>query len=224
MDAENLELPSTRRLAVRRRGPPRRPPLPPGEHDPGVPVRPLARRRHARARHGRDRRRRGRRRARPHDQPEPLPGRRRRCSASRSTTSRFAQVRTLDCGSKGDFAGQPGWVASPRREDADARGGPRPRAPATRRPPQHRDQDLARPPTTPCPTTSSPPRSSRRSRTPACEDRAMIQSFDWRTIRLAKQLDPRIETVALVWQYAGAGLRRHRRRVLAARPSSATRR
>ena len=35
------------------------------------------------------------------------------------------------------------------------------------------------------------------------EDRAMIQSFDWRTIRLAKQLDPRIETVALVWQYAG---------------------
>ena len=36
------------------------------------------------------------------------------------------------------------------------------------------------------------------------EDRAMIQSFDWRTIMLAKQLDPRIETVALVWQYAGA--------------------
>jgi glycerophosphoryl diester phosphodiesterase len=36
------------------------------------------------------------------------------------------------------------------------------------------------------------------------EDRAMIQSFDWRTIRLAKQLEPRIQTVALVWQYAGA--------------------
>jgi glycerophosphoryl diester phosphodiesterase len=36
------------------------------------------------------------------------------------------------------------------------------------------------------------------------EDRAMIQSFDWRTIMLAKQLDPRIETVALVWQFAGA--------------------
>jgi glycerophosphoryl diester phosphodiesterase len=35
------------------------------------------------------------------------------------------------------------------------------------------------------------------------ERRAMIQSFDWRTIILAKQLDPRIETVALVWQYAG---------------------
>jgi glycerophosphoryl diester phosphodiesterase len=32
----------------------------------------------------------------------------------------------------------------------------------------------------------------------------MIQSFDWRTIRLAKRLDPRIQTVALVWQYAGA--------------------
>jgi glycerophosphoryl diester phosphodiesterase len=36
------------------------------------------------------------------------------------------------------------------------------------------------------------------------EDRAMIQSFDWRTIRLAKRLDPSIETVALVWQYSGA--------------------
>jgi len=36
------------------------------------------------------------------------------------------------------------------------------------------------------------------------EDRAMIQSFDWRTIMLAKQLDPKIETVALVWQFAGA--------------------
>ena len=35
------------------------------------------------------------------------------------------------------------------------------------------------------------------------QDRAMIQSFDWRTIRLAKQLDPSIETVALVWQFAG---------------------
>jgi glycerophosphoryl diester phosphodiesterase len=33
------------------------------------------------------------------------------------------------------------------------------------------------------------------------EDRAMIQSFDWRTIMLAKQLDARIETVALVWQF-----------------------
>jgi glycerophosphoryl diester phosphodiesterase len=32
----------------------------------------------------------------------------------------------------------------------------------------------------------------------------MIQSFDWRTIVLAKKLDPRIETVALVWQFAGA--------------------
>jgi len=35
------------------------------------------------------------------------------------------------------------------------------------------------------------------------EDRAMIQSFDWRTIILAKRLDPHIETVALVWQFAG---------------------
>jgi glycerophosphoryl diester phosphodiesterase len=31
--------------------------------------------------------------------------------------------------------------------------------------------------------------------------RATIQSFDWRTIRLARAIDPRIETVALVWQY-----------------------
>jgi glycerophosphoryl diester phosphodiesterase len=31
--------------------------------------------------------------------------------------------------------------------------------------------------------------------------RATIQSFDWRTIRYARQLDRRIETVALVWQY-----------------------
>ena len=36
------------------------------------------------------------------------------------------------------------------------------------------------------------------------ETRATIQSFDWRTIRLAKQLDRRIETVALMWQFAGA--------------------
>jgi len=36
------------------------------------------------------------------------------------------------------------------------------------------------------------------------EDRAMIQSFDWRTIMLSKRLDASIETVALVWQYAGA--------------------
>lgn len=36
------------------------------------------------------------------------------------------------------------------------------------------------------------------------EDRAMIQSFDWRTIILSKRLDASIETVALVWQYAGA--------------------
>lgn len=36
------------------------------------------------------------------------------------------------------------------------------------------------------------------------QDRAMIQSFDWRTIRLAKRLDRSIETVALVWQFAGS--------------------
>jgi glycerophosphoryl diester phosphodiesterase len=36
------------------------------------------------------------------------------------------------------------------------------------------------------------------------QDRAMIQSFDWRTIMLSKQLDPRIDTVALIWQFSGA--------------------
>nr|WP_230416727.1 glycerophosphodiester phosphodiesterase family protein [Micromonospora tarapacensis] len=35
-------------------------------------------------------------------------------------------------------------------------------------------------------------------------DRATIQSFDWRTIIHARQLDRRIETVALVWQYGPA--------------------
>lgn len=33
--------------------------------------------------------------------------------------------------------------------------------------------------------------------------RAMIQSFDWRTIVFANKLNPRIETVALIWQFAG---------------------
>ncbi|WP_242613824.1 glycerophosphodiester phosphodiesterase family protein [Herbihabitans rhizosphaerae] len=32
-------------------------------------------------------------------------------------------------------------------------------------------------------------------------ERATIQSFDWRTIMLARRLHPRIDTVALVWQY-----------------------
>jgi glycerophosphoryl diester phosphodiesterase len=31
--------------------------------------------------------------------------------------------------------------------------------------------------------------------------RVTIQSFDWRTIQLSRAVDPRIETVALVWQY-----------------------
>ena len=34
--------------------------------------------------------------------------------------------------------------------------------------------------------------------------RTTIQSFDWRTIRYARALDPRVETVALVWQYGPA--------------------
>jgi glycerophosphoryl diester phosphodiesterase len=37
--------------------------------------------------------------------------------------------------------------------------------------------------------------------------RATIQSFDWRTIRYARQLDHRISTVALIWQYGPAECR-----------------
>jgi glycerophosphoryl diester phosphodiesterase len=37
--------------------------------------------------------------------------------------------------------------------------------------------------------------------------RVTIQSFDWRTIRLARALDRRIRTVALVWQYGPAECR-----------------
>ncbi len=36
------------------------------------------------------------------------------------------------------------------------------------------------------------------------EKRVTIQSFDWRTIQYARELRPRIETVALVWQYGPA--------------------
>ncbi|GGN99454.1 hypothetical protein GCM10010112_93300 [Actinoplanes lobatus] len=35
-------------------------------------------------------------------------------------------------------------------------------------------------------------------------DRVTVQSFDWRTIRYARQLDRRLETVALIWQYGPA--------------------
>jgi glycerophosphoryl diester phosphodiesterase len=34
--------------------------------------------------------------------------------------------------------------------------------------------------------------------------RAMIQSFDWRTTMLAESLNQKLDTVALVWQFAGA--------------------
>ena len=43
-----------------------------------------------------------------------------------------------------------------------------------------------------------------RSSGPGSSRRATIQSFDWRTILLARALDRRIETVALVWQYGPA--------------------
>jgi glycerophosphoryl diester phosphodiesterase len=34
-----------------------------------------------------------------------------------------------------------------------------------------------------------------------------VQSFDWRTIRYTRQLNPGISTVALVWQYGPAECR-----------------
>ena len=98
------------------------------EHARVVPVRPLAAGRHARARHRRDQGRRARRRARPQDQPGPLLRRdARRSPATLIHDLTLAQIKTLDCGSQGEFQGQPGWVASPGREDADAAGGLRPR-------------------------------------------------------------------------------------------------
>lgn len=115
----------------------------------------------------------------------------------------FAQVRTLDCGSKGDFAGQPGWVASPGAKmptlkevldlaasDPDVRFNIETKLSPTA-------DDTA-------PYDVFTAKVVKEIEDAGLEDRAMVQSFDWRTIRLAKQLNPRIETVALVWQYAGA--------------------
>ena len=128
-----------------------------------------------------------------------------RCSASRSRELTFAQIRTLDCGSKGDFAGQPGWVASPgakmptlqevfdlvaAKGDTDVR--------------FNIETKLSPTADDTVPYDVFTAKVVKSIQDAGLQDRAMIQSFDWRTIRLAKQLDPRIETVALVWQYAGA--------------------
>ncbi|MDA0185515.1 glycerophosphodiester phosphodiesterase family protein [Solirubrobacter phytolaccae] len=117
----------------------------------------------------------------------------------------FAQIRTLDCGSKGDFAGQPGWVASPGEKmptlqevfdlvaakgDTDVRFNIETKISPTVDDTVPYDVFTAK-------VVKLIQDNNLRSR-------AMIQSFDWRTIRLSKQLDPQIETVALVWQYAGA--------------------
>ncbi|MDA0161405.1 glycerophosphodiester phosphodiesterase family protein [Solirubrobacter ginsenosidimutans] len=117
----------------------------------------------------------------------------------------LAQIKTLDCGSKGDFAGQPGWVASPGAKmptlqevfDLVAASG---------------DDDVRfniETKISPTVDDTAPydvftAKLVKAIQDNNLQDRAMIQSFDWRTIRLAKQLDPRIDTVALVWQYAGA--------------------
>jgi glycerophosphoryl diester phosphodiesterase len=117
----------------------------------------------------------------------------------------LAQIKTLDCGSKGDYAGQPGWVASPGEKmptlqevfdlvkskgDDDVRFNIE-----TKISPLVDDT---------APYDVFTAKLVKAIKDNGLEDRAMIQSFDWRTIRLAKRLDPRIETVALVWQYAGA--------------------
>lgn len=117
----------------------------------------------------------------------------------------FAQIRTLDCGSKGDFAGQPGWVASPGEKmptlqevfdlvaskgDTDVR--------------FNIETKLSPTADDTVPYDVFTAKVVKLIQDNNLQDRAMIQSFDWRTIRLSKQLDPSIETVALVWQYAGA--------------------
>jgi glycerophosphoryl diester phosphodiesterase len=117
----------------------------------------------------------------------------------------LAQIKTLDCGSKGDFAGQPGWVASPgagmptlqevldlvvNSGDDDVRLNIETKISPT-------VDDTA-------PYDVFTAKLVKAIQDAGLQDRAMIQSFDWRTIRLAKRLDPRIQTVALVWQYAGA--------------------
>ena len=117
----------------------------------------------------------------------------------------LAQIKTLDCGSKGDFAGQPGWVASPGekmptlQEVFDlvaSKGNDKVRFNIETKISPTAD-DTA-------PYDVFTAKLVKAIKDNGLEDRAMIQSFDWRTIRLAKELDPRIETVALVWQYAGA--------------------
>jgi glycerophosphoryl diester phosphodiesterase len=117
----------------------------------------------------------------------------------------LAQIKTLDCGSQGEFQGQPGWIPSPGekmptlQEVFDLV-----KASGNRTVRMNIETKIS--PTAPGDTV--PYDVFTRKLVKAIEDnhmerRAMIQSFDWRTIILAKQLDPRIETVALVWQYAG---------------------
>jgi glycerophosphoryl diester phosphodiesterase len=117
----------------------------------------------------------------------------------------LAEIKTLDCGSQGEFQGQPGWVA----------------APGEKMPTLQEVFDLVKASgnktvrfnietkISPLVDDTAQFDEFTRKLVKAIEDnhlerRAMIQSFDWRTIILAKRLDPRIETVALVWQFAGA--------------------
>jgi hypothetical protein len=100
------------RLAVRRRGPSRRPPLPAREHARVVPRSASRCGRHARARHGRDQGRRARRRAQPQDQPA-------HCSGGFAGTLihdlTLAQIKTLDCGSQASSRASPAGSRHPAR-------------------------------------------------------------------------------------------------------------
>ncbi|HEX6351646.1 glycerophosphodiester phosphodiesterase family protein [Actinophytocola sp.] len=112
----------------------------------------------------------------------------------------LAQVRTLDCGSKTlpDFPGQqavPGERIPTLREVLDV---------ARTRPDIRLNVETK---ISPLVQDTADYRDFTRKLVRALsgwERRATIQSFDWRTIRYARQLNPRLQTVALVWQYGPA--------------------
>jgi glycerophosphoryl diester phosphodiesterase len=119
----------------------------------------------------------------------------------------LAQIKTLDCGSQGEFQSQKGWLpAAPGEGQMPTLQEVFDLVKASGNKTVRMNIETKISPTAPGDTV--PYDVFTRKLVQAIEDnhmerRAMIQSFDWRTIILAKRLDPRIETVALVWQYAG---------------------
>jgi glycerophosphoryl diester phosphodiesterase len=112
----------------------------------------------------------------------------------------FAQVRTIDCGSKTlpEFPNQqavPGEKIPTLREVLDV---------ARTRPDLRLNIETK---ISPLVQDTADYRTFTRKLVTSLsgwEKRVTIQSFDWRTIRYARQLNPRISTVALVWQYGPA--------------------